>query len=79
LGYTICKTIQFRLFEKNSPNVPILAEDIIQMRVLCEKVGAFVVDIHARNPVVEIPSTGLHILCRANRVTARIVLIDVGL
>ena len=59
--------------------MPILAEDIIQMRVLCEKFGASVVDVHARNPVVEIPSTGLHILCRANRVTARIVLIEVGL
>ena len=59
--------------------MPILIEDIIQMRVLCEKVGAFVVDIHTRNPVVEIPSTGLHILCRANRVTVRIVLLNVGI
>jgi len=48
------------------------------MRVLCEKIGTFVVDIHTRNPVVEMPSTGLHILCWAKRVTVRIVLIDVG-
>ncbi len=47
--------------KKNNPNVPITPDEIIQTGILCEKAGASIIHIHARNPLDETPSTDFHI------------------
>jgi len=47
--------------KKNNPHVPISPDEIIQTGILCEKVGASIIHIHARNPVDETPSTDFQI------------------
>ncbi len=47
--------------KKNTPHIPICPEEIIQTGILCEKSGASIIHIHARNPVDESPSTDLQI------------------
>jgi len=46
---------------KNNPNVPIRPDEIIQTGILCEKEGASIIHIHARNPVDETASTDFHL------------------
>lgn len=43
--------------KKHNPNVPISPDEIIQTGILCEKAGASIIHIHARNPVDESAST----------------------
>lgn len=43
--------------KKDNPNVPISPDEIIQEGILCEKAGASIIHVHARNPVDESPST----------------------
>ncbi len=43
--------------KKNNPHIPITPEEIIQTGINCEKAGASIIHIHARNPVDETPST----------------------
>ncbi|MBT3177168.1 MAG: 3-keto-5-aminohexanoate cleavage protein [Desulfobacula sp.] len=47
--------------KKNNPHVPISPDEIIQTGILCEKAGASIIHIHARNPVDETASTDFHI------------------
>jgi len=47
--------------KKNNPNVPISPDEIIQTGILCEKAGASIIHIHARNPVDETASTDFQI------------------
>jgi 3-keto-5-aminohexanoate cleavage enzyme len=47
--------------KKNNPNVPIRPDEIIQTGILCEKAGAAIIHIHARNPFDETASTDFHI------------------
>lgn len=47
--------------KKNNPHIPIHPDEIIQTGILCEKSGASIIHIHARNPVDETPSTDFHI------------------
>ncbi len=43
--------------KENTPHVPILPDEIIKTGILCEKEGASIIHIHARNPDDETPST----------------------
>ncbi|WP_457553459.1 3-keto-5-aminohexanoate cleavage protein [Desulfobacula sp.] len=43
--------------KKNTPHVSIRPDEIIQTGILCEKAGASIIHIHARNPVDETAST----------------------
>jgi 3-keto-5-aminohexanoate cleavage enzyme len=47
--------------KKNNPNVPIRPDEIIQTGISCEKAGASIIHIHARNPVDETASTDFQI------------------
>ncbi|MCP4672287.1 MAG: 3-keto-5-aminohexanoate cleavage protein [Desulfobacula sp.] len=47
--------------KKNNPNVPIRPDEIIQTGISCEKEGASIIHIHARNPVDETASTDFQI------------------
>lgn len=47
--------------KKKNPNVPITPDEIIQTGILCEKAGASVIHVHARNPVDETGSTDFQI------------------
>ena len=47
--------------KKNNPNVPIRPDEIIQTGILCEKAGASIIHVHARNPVDETASTEFHL------------------
>ena len=47
--------------KKNNPNVPIRPDEIIHTGILCEKAGASIIHIHARNPLDETASTDFHI------------------
>ena len=47
--------------KKNNPNVPISPDEIIQTGILCEKAGAAIIHIHARNPFDETASTDFQI------------------
>ncbi len=47
--------------KKNNPNVPINPDEIIQNGIACEKSGASIIHIHARNPVDETASTDFQI------------------
>jgi 3-keto-5-aminohexanoate cleavage enzyme len=47
--------------KKNNPNVPINPEEIIQTGILCEKAGASIIHVHARNPVDETASADFQI------------------
>jgi 3-keto-5-aminohexanoate cleavage enzyme len=47
--------------KKSNPNVPIRPDEIIQTGILCEKAGASIIHIHARNPADETPSTDFQI------------------
>lgn len=42
---------------KTTPYVPILPEEIIKTGINCEKAGASIIHVHARNPIDESPST----------------------
>lgn len=43
--------------KENTPHVPILPDEIIKTGILCEKAGASIIHVHARNPEDETPST----------------------
>ena len=43
--------------KKMNPHVPITPEEIIETGVRCERLGASIIHVHARNPVDESPST----------------------
>ncbi len=43
--------------KKMNPHVPITPEEIIETGVRCEKLGASIIHVHARNPADESPST----------------------
>ncbi len=43
--------------KKNNPNVPIRPDEIIETGIRCEKAGASIIHVHARNPVDETAST----------------------
>lgn len=47
--------------KKNTPHIPITPDEIIQTGILCEKAGASIIHIHARNPADETASTDFHI------------------
>ncbi len=47
--------------KKDNPNVPITPDEIIQTGISCEKAGASIIHIHARNPVDETASTDFQI------------------
>jgi len=47
--------------KKNNPHVPISPDEIIQTGILCEKAGASIIHIHARNPEDETASTDFQI------------------
>lgn len=47
--------------KKDNPHVPISPDEIIQDGILCEKAGASIIHVHARNPVDESPSTDVGI------------------
>lgn len=47
--------------KSNNPNVPISPDEIIQTGILCEKAGASIIHIHARNPADETASTDFQI------------------
>ncbi len=47
--------------KKNNPNVPIRPDEIIQTGILCEKAGASIIHVHARNSVDETASTEFHL------------------
>jgi 3-keto-5-aminohexanoate cleavage enzyme len=43
--------------KKMNPHVPITPEEIIETGVRCERLGASIIHVHARNPMDETPST----------------------
>lgn len=43
--------------KKMTPHVPITPEEIIETGIRCEKLGASIIHVHARNPIDETPST----------------------
>jgi len=47
--------------KKNNPHIPITPGEIIQTGINCEKAGAAIIHIHARNPADETPSADFHI------------------
>lgn len=47
--------------KKDNPNVPVTPDEIIQTGILCEKAGASIIHVHARNPVDESASTDFNI------------------
>ncbi len=47
--------------KKHTSHIPIRPDEIIQEGILCEKSGASIIHIHARNPVDETPSTDFQI------------------
>ena len=47
--------------KKKNPHVPITPDEIIQTGILCEKAGASIIHVHARNPVDETASTDFQI------------------
>lgn len=47
--------------KKTTPHVPIRPDEIIQTGILCQRAGASIIHIHARNPVDETPSTDFQI------------------
>ncbi|MCP4722913.1 MAG: 3-keto-5-aminohexanoate cleavage protein [Desulfobacteraceae bacterium] len=47
--------------KKDNPNVSIRPDEIIRTGILCEKAGASIIHIHARNPVNETASTDFQI------------------
>ena len=47
--------------KKDTPHIPITPEEIVQTGIDCEKAGASIIHIHARNPEDESPSTDVKI------------------
>lgn len=47
--------------KKDTPHVPVSPDEIIQTGILCEKAGASIIHVHARNPGDETASTDFHI------------------
>jgi 3-keto-5-aminohexanoate cleavage enzyme len=47
--------------KNHTPHIPISPDEIIQAGILCEKSGAAIIHIHARNPADETPSTDFQI------------------
>lgn len=43
--------------KKHTPHVPITPAEIVETGVRCERLGAAIIHVHARNPVDETPST----------------------